>query len=515
MKCKSRNNLLARCGLAVAALFLSVPVAAPARDLDREFVVHSLRSATASDRTLATFYGEREFRPIWIRGDGLSSEAQRFVAIVRNSPGQGSHEADRLSSAIARAQSGDPRALLNAELQLTRALLQHSGQRGGNADMLYFDEELTPAAWNLEEVRPRQLRNQIRELRRGNPLYRQLETGLVDYRQRWARLPNIQVSAGGLRPGATGGRVRQLRKRLGLPEAGGYDAWTEQQVRAFQMVHGLEVDGLAGRATIAALNRGPAHYENLILANLERLRALPNELGRRFILVDAASARLWMFERGQPVDSMRVIVGRPDAQTPAMAAMMRYVLLNPYWNVPVDLARNRIAAGYRSGGAGWLREKGYQVLSNWSDNATVIDPSTVDWGAVAAGRRDIRVRQLPGPDNFMGDIKFEMPNNLGIYLHDTPDRHLFDQPGRQFSSGCIRLEDPQRLARWLFGRMPSTNSPAPEQRVNLPRPIPVYVTYLTAAPSEQGITFSEDTYRRDGPLLARLRGRGATLASRD
>ena len=372
--------------------------------------------------------------------------------------------------------------------------------------MVYAEPSLSP---NAKPRNARTWRYWRDEVERGNPIYRELADGLNWYRDRWGSLPQVDIPAGpALRMGSTGERVQMLRFRLGLFDEGGFDLELDDALRAYQAAHGLPDDGIAGPATLASLNQGPTHYERLIEANLERARALPADLGERFILVDSAAGMLWMYEYGRPVDSMRVVVGKRETPTPMMAAMLRYAVLNPYWNVPDDLVRSRIAVNALEHGVPYLTERGYQVLSGWEENAAMIDPATVDWAAVAAGREQVRVRQLPGADNFMGAVKFEMPNDLGIYLHDTPDRQLFAEANRQFSSGCIRLEDAQRLSRWLFGRQVAARTETPEQIVRLPDPVPVYVTYFTAAPDARGIAFRNDVYGRDQALLAQL-GRGA------
>ena len=199
----------------------------------------------------------------------------------------------------------------------------------------------------------------------------------------------------------------------------------------------------------------------------------------RFVLVDAASARLYMVEDGQVSDSMKVIVGKTGAETPTIASQIYYATLNPYWNVPDDLARTIIAANVLKQGVGYLKAHGYQVLDSFGDQATEIDPGDVDWKAVAAGRETIKVRQLPGPGNSMGQVKFGFPNTHGIFLHDTPKKELFQTAERALSNGCVRLEDAPRLARWLLGRDPSgLDANVPEQHVALPRAVPIYITYL-------------------------------------
>jgi len=214
--------------------------------------------------------------------------------------------------------------------------------------------------------------------------------------------------------------------------------------------------------------------------DLDRSRALPDK--GRFVLVNIASARLFMIEDGRVVDSMRVIVGKDDKQTPLMASMIHYATFNPYWNVPDDLIQERIAPNVLSMGTRYLRERGYEVMLNWSDSSPVLSPDRIDWRAVAAGRETIRVRQKPGPANSMGNLKFSFPNSEGIYLHDTPNKELFDKDVRALSAGCVRLEDAERLAGWLLRREPWGPAGVPEAHVPLPDGVPIYLTHLTTRP---------------------------------
>ena len=154
------------------------------------------------------------------------------------------------------------------------------------------------------------------------------------------------------------------------------------------------------------------------------------------------------------------------------------------------------------------------MLSDWTDEATLVDPATVDWQAVADGRVTLRLRRGPGPWNSMGDMKFMIPNAFGIYLHDVPDPEepMFASDKRWISNGCIRLEDAHRLQKWVFGR-PQQPSGTPEERVDVPDPVPVYITYFTAAPTRDGVAFRPDRYNRDDKLLARVKLDGAESAS--
>jgi murein L,D-transpeptidase YcbB/YkuD len=258
------------------------------------------------------------------------------------------------------------------------------------------------------------------------------------------------------------------------------------------------------RRALALRNYAGDSERRTLLLNLERARELPAG-PQRYVLVNAAAQRLFMYENGEVVGSMRVVVGKPRNQTPMMAAFIRFAALNPYWNVPPDLAAERVAPNVVKDGLGYLRSHGYQLLSDWGDSPTVVDPSTVDWQAVADGRVEVRLRQLPGPGNSMGRMKFMFPNDQGIYLHDTPDKELLSEASRLFSGGCIRLEDAPRLGAWLFGRPLNPKGARAEQAVPLPRPVPVYITYLTAVPSGSSVAYFDDIYGRDAARSAQLR----------
>ena len=197
----------------------------------------------------------------------------------------------------------------------------------------------------------------------------------------------------------------------------------------------------------------------------------------RFVLVDAASARLYMLENGRVEDSMRVIVGKPETPTPALKSVINYETLNPYWHVTGDLAKTLIAPSVLSEGPSYLTARGYEVVSTWGKDAQVLPAASVDWKAVAAGAAKVYVRQRPGPANSLGQFKFDLPDGDGIYLHDTPKKELFAQEERNLSHGCVRLEDAPRLARWLLGKDPPAAS-VPEQNVLLPEPVPIRISYL-------------------------------------
>jgi murein L,D-transpeptidase YcbB/YkuD len=257
------------------------------------------------------------------------------------------------------------------------------------------------------------------------------------------------------------------------------------------------------RQALASHQYADDRQRQLLTLNLERARALP--AGKhRYVVVNAAQQRLYMFEGGRIVDSMVVVVGKPKYPTPMMSAYIRFASLNPYWYVPPDLASERIAPNVLKQGLRYLDNLGYQLLSDWDENPTIIDPKTIDWKAVADGKVEVRIRQLPGPHNSMGRMKFMFPNDAGVYLHDNPERELFTEASRLYSGGCVRLEDASRLGRWLFGYDLDWEQAGTEQMVPLKSLVPVYITYLTAVPSEDGaqIAYYDDVYGRDAARLA-------------
>jgi murein L,D-transpeptidase YcbB/YkuD len=382
-------------------------------------------------------------------------------------------------------------------------------------DMIYIDEELVPKAIQ----NPNLMHDISFDDWSGapldmfvsmNPIYTDLRRGLVKYQQRWGNLPQIPIPAGPvLKPGVTDDRVSTLRVRLGLPEGSSYDPSVAAAVKEFQADHGLKADGIAGAGTIEALNRGPEYYEQRIIINMERARRLPapEEQGK-YVLVDAGSARLSMWENGRKVDEMKIIVGKAETATPMMAAYIKYASVNPYWNVPPELVRNLIAPRVVAQGPSYLTEREYEVSSDYSENAEKLDPGTVDWQAVVDGRQEVRLRRLPSPANSMGMMKFMLPNYFGIYLHDFPEKDLLKKDDRWISNGCVRVEDYKRLARWLFdGYVPTGKNPKVEEEVNLPKPIPVYMTYLTVQTTPTGLSFLADPYGRDAALLERFSSR--------
>jgi murein L,D-transpeptidase YcbB/YkuD len=184
---------------------------------------------------------------------------------------------------------------------------------------------------------------------------------------------------------------------------------------------------LRDTAYAAAKASGGGVPDSRLLANLARLRSIPNK--GRFMVVDSGDQMLTMFENGKPVDRMKVVAGKTEYPTPMMASIMYYMVYNPYWNAPDHLAR-KIAQNYLSMGAGYLKGRGYQVMSDWTTNAAVVPTADVDWKGIAKGTVKVRIRQKPSDDNSMGDLKFPFVNDLDIFLHDTPHKEYFAKANR-------------------------------------------------------------------------------------
>ena len=232
-----------------------------------------------------------------------------------------------------------------------------------------------------------------------------------------------------------------------------------------------------------------------LLANLDRVRSLPAK--GRFLLVDSGTSMLTLYQDGQVVDSMRVITGTDELPTPLIASYMYYITYNPYWHAPDHLVRKTIAPNYLRGGMKYLTSHGYNVIEDWSEKPTVIDPKSIDWKAAAAGKVHLKIQQDPGPLNSMGILKFPFPNPEDIYLHDTPDHDKFKLANRNLSNGCVRVEDARRLGTWLLGHEPVSPGSTPELRVQLPRPTPIYLTYITAQVRDGKLSYLDDIYGWD------------------
>jgi murein L,D-transpeptidase YcbB/YkuD len=306
-----------------------------------------------------------------------------------------------------------------------------------------------------------------------------------------------------------------LDARIAVEDDSSYGGALVEAVRRFQRRHGLAADGIIGPATLAALNVPPARRVRQIELALERLRWLP-PLGREpFLVVNIPAFRLLGFDSaggtGAPSFSSRVVVGRAlDTETPVLYELLRYVEFRPYWNVPRSILVNEVLPRL-------LREPGYLRAHHMEivgrAEGSLGDVVTDDLRRRLA-RGELRIRQRPGPSNALGLVKFVFPNAASVYLHDTPETELFERSRRDFSHGCIRVEDAEALAQWVLRDQPvwgtdqvagALNGTAP-WRALLSRPMPVAIVYTTAVASPEGVAwFFEDIYGHDRRLDEVLR----------
>lgn len=494
------------CGAFLAALMIGAPVCGAAAQTAPDAVALAVKEEAGGK--LKPVYAARGFWPLWIKDGAVAPAAATLISYLESADLDGLNPRDydvkELRAAVEGARGGTPAALARAELALSQAFTRYvrDVRRAPAAKIRYLDEELIPKKLSEAEVLraaalASDINSYVETMGWMDPAYAGLRRALAERRARWSGLPSVALPSGAaIKPGMSGERVRLLRARLGLPAGGKYDKSVTAALREFQAAHGLKPDGVAGAGTISALNRPPSWYDRKLELNLDRARLLPGP-GVRHITVNVAAQQLVYYADGMEAGRMKVVAGKPAEQTPMLAGMVRYAILNPYWNVPPDLVQRKAATGVLTGAT--MRKLGFEALSDWSAQPQILDPATIDWKAVAAGAQELRVRQTPGPSNAMGKVKFMFPNDLGIYLHDTPERELFAKPVRYFSSGCVRLEDAARLGEWLFGKPLAPQTDAPEQNVPLPRPVPVYLTYLTAEAKDGGVAFYDDAYGRDAP----------------
>ena len=321
-----------------------------------------------------------------------------------------------------------------------------------------------------------------------------------------------------------GSRVSLLRYRLLVsgdleeknnPVSDLFDAHLEKAVKRFQKRHGLRIDGLVGPNTLKALNVTVLERINQIMANMERLRWIPNDIGMRHVLVNIADFKLDIIDKKDKVLSMRAVVGRKSRGTPVFKSRITHIELNPYWNIPPKIASEDILPKILKDDDYLTKEK-IRVYAGWGKNAPEIDPKHVPWSSIRPEYFPYKLRQDPGSKNAMGRMKFFFPNKFDVYLHDTPARGLFNEIKRDFSSGCIRIEKPIELAsyllngnhEWTRDKILELIDEGSHRIIWIPNPIDIYMLYLTAWTDEEGIlNFRDDIYGRDVALLEALQQR--------
>jgi murein L,D-transpeptidase YcbB/YkuD len=491
---------------------LQAALAAPSLTAERSLYAPEL---------LRPLYAVRGYAPLW---DARRADAAR--AELAGAAAHGLRAADYHLAAID-AQRADRSAAGQAMLDLLLSdglLMLGSHVRGGRIEvggltprrrLLAVDADL-PARLQQAESAAAFLPGL------GSSLagYPRLQQALAHYRAiaatgGWPLLPDGPT----LRPGDRDPLLAVLRQRLAREGMDGpvgdgealFDAPLLAAVRRFQARHGLDVDGAVGRQTRRALNTPVSFRVDQLIANLERRRWLGAAPGRRQVRVNMAAFTLEAIDGPAVALRMRVVVGQPYRPTPEFSDRIRYLVLNPYWEVPPRLAaQDKLPLIRRD--PDYLAREHIRVLSGWAEDARQIDPATIDWQHLRTPL-PYRLRQDPGPWNALGRIKFMFPNAHDVYLHDTPARALFEHAERGFSSGCIRLQEPLALADWLLSGDPRWSPEAlraaidsgQTRTVNLREPVPVYLLYWTAWVDSDGtVQFRRDIYDRDAPLAAAL-----------
>jgi murein L,D-transpeptidase YcbB/YkuD len=295
-----------------------------------------------------------------------------------------------------------------------------------------------------------------------------------------------------------------------------YDGALVTAVQRFQARHALQPDGVIGSATLRALGVPLAHRVMQIELALERLRWLPHPPSSRAIVVNIPMFHLWAWEGQMDIElpdiDMGVIVGRAlNTRTPILDATMTHLIFRPYWNVPVSIVKTELLPILLKDLA-YLERERFEIVAGPRDDSPVLPPTAESVEALARG--EARLRQLPGPENALGLVKFVFVNDADVYMHGTPAQSLFGRARRDFSHGCVRVERPIDLAAWALGdpdawprdRIAAAMEGTTTERVNLTRPVSVLLFYLTAmvAPSDNAIFFAEDIYGHDARLAAAL-----------
>jgi len=496
-------------------------------------------------RIIREFYRKRAYQPVWSSAGRALPRARLFVEVLGSARDEGLRPGDYHYETVLRLFQqafGDPArtspdAAADFDLLLTNAFFVYGTHMlSGRVDPrdLFrnwsLDERGLDLSSVLEEVvQGRDLREALAALRPHYSAYVFLLAALSRYRaiEEAGGWPQVAMAEKRLERWDRSPAVDILRRRLQITgefrDSGGsaapdlFDDALYQAVRAFQARHGLTVDGVVGPKTLAALNVPVDARVRIMELNLERLRWLPETLGGRYLLLNIADFSLTAWEGGKKCMEMKAIVGRTQRQTPLLSSTIDTVILNPPWNVPHSIATKDLLPAIRKD-PGMLVKKGFRVFRLGAD-AEEIDPSGIDWQRFSERNFPFRLRQDPGPANALGDMKFSFPNTESVYLHGTPAHNLFMKSRRDFSSGCIRIEDTLALAEWILDGQGSWNRDAllvalatgVTRSIPVRRPVPIHVLYLTAWAEPDGTAhFRPDIYGQD-VVLARALGMGGQV----
>ncbi|MFM9849275.1 MAG: murein L,D-transpeptidase [Hyphomicrobiaceae bacterium] len=485
------------------------------------------QAARGERAALATFYESRQYKPLWVTPAGLSASAEQIIAEIRAADDWGLKASDFAVPSLA-ATAGDAERAA-AEVDLGLAVLKYARfARGGRIDPRSLTKFLDRSPPVLE---PQAVLDQIAAapdasvwLRGQHPQHPQFERLRQKYlsmaRSRAvadvAKVPKGPV----LELGARHADVALVRARLGVAATGEndvYDEPLEQKVIAFQTERGLKVrNGKIDAPTRQALNSIEFGSTRRILANMEQWRWMPDQLGSYYVWVNIPDFMIRVVENGKVIHAERIVVGKSDTQTPIFSDQMEQIIFHPFWGVPDSIKRNELQPNLAAGGA-ILARQGLKVQHRGRD----IDPSSVDWQT--ADMRNFHIYQPPGPSNVLGVVKFRFPNKHDVYFHDTSQKSLFSASVRTFSHGCMRVQNPLRLAELLLAhdrnmpreRVQALASPgAPkDNQINLNNRFPVHITYFTATVEDDGkTTYRSDIYGHEERIALALEGKTHLIA---
>jgi L,D-transpeptidase YcbB len=501
-------------------------------------------SRKAENDALVEYYSVPDQRLLWVDENGLTERAKIAMAEIGKADDYGLRASDYALPDSGGFNASDPKAtdwLAGAEMKVSYAVLDYANDaRGGRLDPLRLSKNLDPslALPNPSEVLESiAIRSDpgayLRSFQPDQPQFEALRQKLIELRGgkvEEAKAAVVTIPDGPvLKFGIEHEQVAVLRKRLEIPAGANetkFDEAVLEAVRQFQSANGSVADGMVGAGTRRLLNGGqrqepvgsPARTKQ-ILVNMERWRWLPHDLGAFYVTVNIPEFTLRVVEEGTPIHTTRVVVGKPDKQTPIFSDEMEELVFNPYWNVPNSIKNEEIAPYFSQGGGffggGWdtsvLRRHGLRIKYGNRD----IDPDSIDWS-----RNDIRnfdLVQPPGPTNVLGRVKFVFPNSHDVYMHDTTQKFLFNNAVRAESHGCMRVQYPEKLAEivlkhdkgWSPARVQSTFDGSGDNHVALEQKIPVYITYFTLRVNDDGsISTFSDLYGHDARMNAALSGKG-------
>ena len=488
---------------------------------------------------LARFYRFRGYRPSWVGEKGLLPRTQILLQAIRSAPDDGlplmSYSLDDTAADLGRQilfsddhLSANDYDLARLDVALSALMLKYAAHLSEGCIRPEILSETLPLhdtrsirdipgelARALNENR---LRRFVESLVPRHRAYSDLKSALKRYREIQAAGGWRQIGPGAtLKIGVQDARIATLRRHLVItgdlptdPWADGdrFDTALEAGVKQYQSRHGLAADGVVGPETLETLNIPVEDRIIQLMLNMERWRWFPDDLGSRYIMVNIPGFELQMVDERAVVLSMRAIVGRKSRPTPMLTSRMTYLELNPYWNIPQKIARHDILPKIQDDPE-YLARNGIRVFDSWQEDAPALDPRGIDWTDLSEDYFPFRLRQQPAGRNALGRIKFMFPNSQSVYIHDTPGKSLFGRSQRLFSSGCVRVEKPLALARYLLKdqrwdprRLALAVEAGQNRTIVLQNPVPVHLVYFTAWADIDGqVQFRDDVYGRDSRLL--------------